>query len=422
MLSSVNNAYDFKKIAHALRIQYPTCSGKAVHRRDYLGCGRTSPAGPPASTAKFRPRPFAGKPKGKGKGYVLAVQDEPEDRPDQESFVEEEGQEYTDEAFGADGYSDDDVLESMIQDYDGYADDQELAEAYATILQKRKQPHTGSKGPGQGQSFPFNAKGEVVLDQQAKEHRRNAVKFLKSVTPCSACGKKGHWAGDPECQQAGRRPAKSSSPAKKKGAPFKKPSSSTFFVDGGYQPEGDQGEADVFLVGTFGTFNNRFEMKGKQNEAYMILRADDLCEHSSYKGGQERRFHRTANGHSRQIMCKEPECDRAVVAASRKEPIRLWAFLVQIALCTLWGRKARSRAYFQRVCLVRGEAQDERDREESSTSSGAASPPTVESRRAAQTLARAWDHGSWWPTHRRGPSRTTPRRRTLSLGLSETNL
>ena len=62
-------------------------------------------------------------------------------------------------------------------------------------------------------------------------------------------------------------------------------------------------------------------------------------------------------------MCKEPECDRAVVAASRKEPIRLWAFLVQIALCTLWGRKARSRAYFQRVCLVRGEAQDERDRE-----------------------------------------------------------
>ena len=370
VLSSVNNEYDFKKIAHALRIQYPTCSGKPVHRRDYLGCARQPP--PPNAAAKFRPRPFAPKPqKGKGRGYVLAVQDEPDHLDDQDAYVEEEAPDPDDDAYEAHGYSDDEVLESMIQDYEGNADDQELAEAYATILQRRKQQPAGGKGTGQAQSFPFKAKGEVVLDQQAKEHRRNAVKFLKSVTPCSACGKKGRWAGDPECQQAGRRPGKGVSP-KKKGSP-KKPSASAFFVDNGAALNEDTEEADVFLVTapvasgaprlSFGTFDNHFEAKNDDPEAMMTLRVDDLCDHSSYKGGSEKRYMRSANGHSRQIMCKEPECDRAVIQANRKEPARLWAFLVQIALCTLWGRRSRSRALFQRVTEVRAFAEEERNRE-----------------------------------------------------------
>ena len=45
MLASVNNEYDFKKIGNALRIQYPTCSGKPVFRKDYLGCSQSSAVG-----------------------------------------------------------------------------------------------------------------------------------------------------------------------------------------------------------------------------------------------------------------------------------------------------------------------------------------------------------------------------------------
>ena len=73
ILSSVNDEYDFKKIAHALKIQYPNCAGKLVTRRDYLGCGRSSSA---SSTASLRMKwKSSGKASGKGKGYVLAAQE-----------------------------------------------------------------------------------------------------------------------------------------------------------------------------------------------------------------------------------------------------------------------------------------------------------------------------------------------------------
>ena len=42
VLPSVGNEYDLKKVSHALRIQYPSASGKPVPRRDYLGVARTS--------------------------------------------------------------------------------------------------------------------------------------------------------------------------------------------------------------------------------------------------------------------------------------------------------------------------------------------------------------------------------------------
>ena len=63
ILASVGNDYDFKKIGHALRIQFPNLASKPVHRRDYLGCGR---AGSPSSPQKFRPRPPQGQGQGEG--------------------------------------------------------------------------------------------------------------------------------------------------------------------------------------------------------------------------------------------------------------------------------------------------------------------------------------------------------------------
>ncbi|CAE7766366.1 GIP, partial [Symbiodinium sp. CCMP2456] len=349
VLASVNNEYDFKKIAHALRIQYPTCSGKPVFRKDYLGCSRVAAA---AATApgKFRPRPFAPRPaKGKGRGYALAVEED--DFDGEEVFLEEGDQDYDEEAYEGGEATDDDPVEALVQDLD-FTDDQELAEALATVLQKRKGQGAGSSGKGAPQSFPFRAKGEMTLDQKGKESRRNAVKFLKTVTPCTVCGLKGHWAGDPECQQT-RKTGKGSPGAspKKRGFPKKKPSSSSaFYVDG---TEDAAQEEEVFITGLlpsptakFGVFSNMFELHGAEPESYMVPRADELCQHASYNGGEEKKFHRSANGHVRQVLCKEHECDRAVLEARRKEPLELWRFLTMIILGTM-GRKARHRVWTQ---------------------------------------------------------------------------
>ena len=40
ILSSVNNEYDYKKVSHALRIQFPSAISRPVARRDYLGAGK----------------------------------------------------------------------------------------------------------------------------------------------------------------------------------------------------------------------------------------------------------------------------------------------------------------------------------------------------------------------------------------------
>ena len=115
------------------------------------------------------------------------------------------------------------------------------------------------------------------------------------------------------------------------------------------------------------TNEHEFFSEGKahdrEEQVYMALRVPDLCSHSSYKGGNERKYHRSANGCTRGIHCKEPECERAVILARRKEPAELWSFLVQVALCTLWGTKSRSRALFARVSQVRSEALEEEERE-----------------------------------------------------------
>ena len=73
----------------------------------------------------------------------------------------------------------------------------------------------------------------------------------------------------------------------------------------------------------------------------MVLRTASLCEHASYHGGQEKQFHRGANGHTRFITCKD--CEKSVILAKRNDPAQLWAYLVTLALCTKWGSAARSR-------------------------------------------------------------------------------
>lgn len=42
ILASVNSEYNYKKVSHALRIQFPTTMNRPVLRKDYLGAGRSS--------------------------------------------------------------------------------------------------------------------------------------------------------------------------------------------------------------------------------------------------------------------------------------------------------------------------------------------------------------------------------------------
>ena len=66
-----------------------------------------------------------------------------------------------------------------------------------------------------------------------------------------------------------------------------------------------------------------------------------MCEQSSYRGGDEKKYYRSGNVHTRGIDCKEDECRHAVITARS---------LVQVAITTPWGRR---RALAQRIAKVR---------------------------------------------------------------------
>ena len=74
----------------------------------------------------------------------------------------------------------------LAQEYD--LDDPELAEAFAVLAQQKKgsAPSPGAWDTAQ-QTFGFTRR---------RETRKNAGRFLKTVTPCTSCAQHGHWAGD----------------------------------------------------------------------------------------------------------------------------------------------------------------------------------------------------------------------------------
>jgi hypothetical protein len=80
---------------------------------------------------------------------------------------------------------------------------------------------------------PVVPKGEMSFEANARKNRRNAVKFLKSVTPCTSCGRKGHWQGDDECPNKSKKGKEKQKFGPKKPlshSPQKKKPSTTFFV------------------------------------------------------------------------------------------------------------------------------------------------------------------------------------------------
>ncbi|CAE7324408.1 Copia protein [Symbiodinium microadriaticum] len=345
VLSSVGNEYDFKKIGHALRIQ------------------------------------LKGNPKGKGRGYILAVQeDDTTDDPGDasEAYLDEFADPAEDdEAFFANDLSEDHGEQDFTED--------EIADALATVMQNKKRSAPPPKGgPGKTQSFGFRAQGELSIDQKARENRKQAVKFLKQVTPCTSCGQRGHWQGDDECPNKKRGIGHPhSKEALENDYAYAEEPDGQYFVVGAPPGNTDNLQAERSEHHTKHhehcehhtfeqhreqahdfSFDNLFEAQSTPDHEVLMTLKTDICHHAAYNGGKEKKFLRAANGHTRTVRCKEDECGRSVLSAKRKEPVELWGFLVQIALCTLWGSKARSRAFWQRISAVTLEHQEEKDKKQ----------------------------------------------------------
>ena len=480
VLSSVNNDYDFEKIANAMRIQFPQASGKPVHRRDLLGCGRTTPAARDSGILFRR-----GYKPGKGRGrpqHVLTSEidiegyDDAFEYYDDEAYMEDEDEEYEAPNFdGAEAFWEDDGLEALAQDLQESEGNEEVAEALATVMQfkKGKGKGKGKKGkasPASSQSLPFRASGDISFDAKAKEQRNTAVKFLKSVTACTSCGQKGHWVGDDACPNTKKKKQKSHrsglSPPKKKSD-----SKTTFFVlHEGIESDDEKEINATFTLPEYDTApeyvkatdfdelpSNAPLSENKQvpadekitesapgntleepndveqkpvtaptepvsilphyidsvrnyqidgpattsgasftmhvspipaREVLMVLKDTQLCEHSSYFGGNEREFHRGANGHTRHVTCKDKDCDKTVIVAKRKDASQLWRYMVQIALCTNWGRAARSRELFANVCKSRDRALAEDEERQ------ALQPPQGYPRQPGSPSTASWEHAS----------------------------
>ena len=485
VLSSVNKEYDFDKIANAMRIQFPQANGKPVHRRDFLGCGR-SPAARDSGIL-FR----KGYKPGKGRGrpqQILATEeayeafDDDMNEYDDEIFLEDEDEYESPAHDGAEAFWEDETRDTLVQDLPALEGNEEVAEALATVMQFKKGKGKGkSKGKHSSspssQSLPFKASGDISFDAKAKENRNTAVKFLKSVTACTSCGQKGHCVGDDACPNTRKKkmPKTGPSPHKKKSdgkttffvlheglesddekdinatftglastendvaseyhkAPVEHEVSSNASVSQydqmpknlnsseyeqvpadektpKYAPgivldePNDKHEPEVAPTasGTYIQDKNTIERIYKDDglapgacftsisppahEVLMVLKDTQHCEHSSYFGGNEREFHRGANGHTRHLTCKDKDCNQTIIVAKRKDATQLWRYLVQIALCTRWGSAARSRELFASVCRVRDQAlKDDEDRQALQPPRGYPHAPTSPvSRRSKET-------------------------------------
>eukprot|EP00434_Breviolum_minutum_P011223 symbB.v1.2.009904.t1/scaffold605.1/size182108/4 len=416
VLASVNSEYNYKKVTHALKMQFPNLIQRPVVRRDYLGAARGG--GGPQHGSRI---PWKGQ--RRSKQVLAAVTDDDQEAyeiDDDDVFQNEAEDYYADEGDydyedGYVNYSDDEAVESMLSEFPmDQLENESIAEAFATIAQHRqgfkkktfgKKPH-GSGTPTSSGSVPFKASGDITFDQRAKNQRRAAVDFLKGMTQCTACWQKGHWVGDPECPKGkgkgkGKGKSNSKSPTKKgSGSAKKKPSTNLFVLHDGLEsdeenevayiqmydmiPADDKALSDAAAVkydkvpkndmvsedplvseyfeGTNDGFTDALTMPAvtRTSECFMVLKDTKLCEHAVYNGGEEKQYHRGANGHTRHITCKQ--CDRNVIIARRKEPIQLWAYLTQVALCTKWGTASRARGLASHVAQLSLEDDAERRR------------------------------------------------------------
>ena len=282
VLASVGNEYDLTNISHAMRIQFPQVSAKPIYRKDYLGCTR----GGSSSTSPMKPRWPRPRPR-----QVMAVSEVGEDDEglvDEEIYYEDDpGQE--EEGSGQEeallNYSDDESIDALLSELpQGCLDDSEVVEAFATVAQfkqKRKGPFKKSSAPSSSSStvgpYSFKASGDLSFDAKSKENKKNAVRFLKSVSSCTSCHQRGHWVGDPECPHTkkGKGKGKGKGSAKKKPQGSRKPQQ-VFFVLHDREESAD--ENDGFFTENYNNEPNDVTTEPFVPETLFVLDDEDMSE------------------------------------------------------------------------------------------------------------------------------------------------
>ena len=81
------------------------------------------------------------------------------------------------------------------------------------------------------------------------------------------------------------------------------PTSAAFFI------VDEMTAPDSFEIFEYKTGASFIDSLHSSAEVLMVLKDTQLCPHSSYFGGDEREFHRGANGHTRHVTCKVAERD-----------------------------------------------------------------------------------------------------------------
>jgi hypothetical protein len=376
ILASVNNEYDFKKVSHALRIQFPNAIQRPVIRKDYLGAGRGSQ---PLHALRSK-----WKAQQKARSVFAAEGAEPSEYGEgEDAYFDDDYDEDASVMLADDdgpSYSDDETLEALVGELTPeQLEDDSIAEAFATIAQHRQnfKKKFARRPPQQSDStsssaLQLKASGDISFDQKSRDQRKAAVSFIKGVTQCTACGAKGHWSGDSECPKSkgrGRGKGGGKSPTKKSGKQSPKKASTTYFVLhdkiesddetldnlnlAAYVQSPESSKAILNDLTPASIAVSEYEQPPVSNAVFksnvvseefavekisdvlVAFRNTKLREHTEANGGDERQFHRGANGHTRHVSCKD--CDKTIVTARRKEPAQLWSYLVQVAMCMRFG-------------------------------------------------------------------------------------
>ena len=154
------------------------------------------------------PKPFRGGGhkggKGGGRGGDRAHWTEDQDEADAHEY-EEEADEVSEESDGGEDV-DEDADAAELSD-NGASQDESIAEAHAAYDAARKQLRQQQRDRGFIRRDD-RASGGVAAHA---DDRKAALAEQKKKSRCGACGEIGHWAGDPQCKKAKRKPGKGGS-------------------------------------------------------------------------------------------------------------------------------------------------------------------------------------------------------------------
>ena len=219
--ASIGNVREFDKVADALVLQHPRIHVREQRRAKPFGSvgkGASSSSGHRFQSKKFH----GGKSRSKGKryskghaektGYLAADQEED---PDEEQYWEEpyndpaaEDSEEADAFIAGEDYEEDEGKDEVVEDpveaselnCVAYLSEMvgtdcgDPASAAEFIQNSTVALLANGKGKGKGKGkYPIRPSNLTVQDRRAK------LAELKEKTHCKACGRRGHWKGDPQC-------------------------------------------------------------------------------------------------------------------------------------------------------------------------------------------------------------------------------